>query len=97
MVSWPSLYIAALLWGVGDSSWNSSVSASVGVLFRDDNSAAFSNFQMWGTITVAITYASYSFLSGGLYCLFLLVFLIMGLWAAWKTNKVTEAIQQKVE
>lgn len=50
------LFVIAGLWGVADAVWQSQTSALYGVLFTDNNEAAFSNFRLWESTGFALFY-----------------------------------------
>ncbi|CAF4764066.1 unnamed protein product [Rotaria sp. Silwood1] len=50
------LFIIAGFWGVADAVWQSQTSALYGVLFTDNNEAAFSNYRLWESAGFAFFY-----------------------------------------
>jgi len=55
------VYILAALWGLGDAVWQTQINALYGVLFKNKEEAAFSNYRMWeslGFVIAFITQAS---------------------------------------
>ncbi|CAF3997254.1 unnamed protein product [Rotaria sp. Silwood1] len=44
------------LWGAADAVWQSQTSVLYGVLFTDNNEAAFSNYRLWGSAGFAFFY-----------------------------------------
>merc|ERR1712223_1169550 len=55
------VYILAALWGMGDAVWQTQINALYGVLFKNKEEAAFSNYRMWeslGFVIAFITQAS---------------------------------------
>ena len=43
----PVVYTLAALWGVSDAIWQAQINALYGVLFANDEEAAFSNYRLW--------------------------------------------------
>jgi hypothetical protein len=41
------VFILAALWGIGDAIWQTQINALYGVLFANDEEAAFSNYRLW--------------------------------------------------
>merc|ERR1719192_2973123 len=41
------LYVLAALWGIADAVWQTQINALYGVLFANDEEAAFSNYRLW--------------------------------------------------
>lgn len=46
----------ALLWGVSDSIWQTQVNSLYGVLFEQNQEAAFSNFRLWESLGFFVSY-----------------------------------------
>ena len=43
----PVVFVLAALWGVGDAIWQTQINALYGVLFSNEEEAAFSNYRLW--------------------------------------------------
>ena len=44
------LYVLAALWGTADAIWQTQINALYGVLFANDEEAAFSNYRLWESL-----------------------------------------------
>lgn len=50
------VYILAALWGLGDAVWQTQINALYGVLFKNKEEAAFSNYRMWESLGFVIAF-----------------------------------------
>lgn len=73
------LFIIAGLWGVADAVWQSQTSALYGVLFTDNNEAAFSNYRLWESAGFALFYILIPRIRTRTTLIILLVFLSIGI------------------
>ncbi|CAF1312934.1 unnamed protein product [Rotaria sordida] len=73
------LFIIAGLWGVADAVWQSQTSALYGVLFTDNNEAAFSNYRLWESVGFALFYILIPRIRTRITLIILLVFLSVGI------------------
>lgn len=73
------LFIIAGLWGVADAVWQSQTSALYGVLFTDNNEAAFSNYRLWESAGFALFYILIPRIRTRITLIILLVFLTVGI------------------
>ena len=46
----PVVYTLAVLWGVSDGIWQAQINALYGVLFANNEEAAFSNYKLWESL-----------------------------------------------
>ena len=46
----PVVYTLAALWGVSDAIWQAQINALYGVLFANNEEAAFSNYRLWESL-----------------------------------------------
>ncbi|XP_065055272.1 protein unc-93 homolog A-like isoform X3 [Rhopilema esculentum] len=53
----PMFFVAAAMWGVADSLWQTQVNAFYGYLFPDNQEAAFSNYRLWESLGFVIAFA----------------------------------------
>ena len=44
------VYVLAALWGTADAIWQTQINALYGVLFANDEEAAFSNYRLWESL-----------------------------------------------
>ena len=56
----PVVYALAVLWGVSDAIWQTQINALYGVLFANNEEAAFSNYRLWESLGFVFGYASNS-------------------------------------
>lgn len=73
------LFIIAGLWGMADAVWQSQMSALYGVLFTEDNEAAFSNCRLWESAGFALFYILIPRIRTRSTLIILLVFLTVGM------------------
>jgi len=52
----PALFVLAALWGVADAVWQTQINALYGVLFENDEEAAFSNYRLWESVGFIISF-----------------------------------------
>lgn len=50
------LNMIAMLWGISDSIWQTQVNSLYGVLFEQNQEAAFSNFRLWESLGFFVSY-----------------------------------------
>lgn len=87
------LFVIAGLWGVADAIWQSQTSALYGVLFTDNNEAAFSNFRLWESSGFALFFILIPRIRTQTTLIILLVFLSLGIIGysiaeyRWRTNE----------
>ena len=46
------VYVLAGLWGTADAIWQTQINALYGVLFANDEEAAFSNYRLWESLGI---------------------------------------------
>ena len=73
------LFILAGLWGVADAVWQSQTSALYGVLFTENNEAAFSNYRLWESTGFALFYILIPRIRTRITLIILLIFLSVGI------------------
>merc|ERR1711936_1566305 len=49
-------YILAAMWGISDAVWQTQINALYGVLFENDEEAAFSNYRLWESAGFILTF-----------------------------------------
>merc|ERR1739844_494290 len=49
-------YILAAMWGISDAVWQTQINALYGVLFENDEEAAFSNYRLWESLGFIFAY-----------------------------------------
>merc|ERR1712212_518182 len=54
----PVVYTLAVLWGVSDAIWQAQVNTLYGVLFANDEEAAFSNYRLWESMGFIFAFAT---------------------------------------
>ena len=54
----PVVYTLAVLWGVSDAIWQAQINALYGILFANNEEAAFSNYRLWESIGFIFGYAT---------------------------------------
>lgn len=54
--AWGLLIGCAALWGLGDASWNTQISAILGDLFSDNLDGAFANFKLWQSLLMGTAF-----------------------------------------
>eukprot|EP00397_Hematodinium_sp_SG-2012_P021074 GEMP01021748.1.p1 GENE.GEMP01021748.1~~GEMP01021748.1.p1 ORF type:complete len:488 (+),score=105.76 GEMP01021748.1:182-1645(+) len=105
------IYVLAGLWGFGDAVWQAQINAFYGVLFTNNEEAAFANYRLWESLGFLM-----AFVSGAMYggmCLlpklvFISVILVCGLGGAvvveiWEQQKAklkgaaAREMQEKIE
>jgi hypothetical protein len=90
------LFIIAGLWGVADAVWQSQTSALYGVLFTNNNEAAFSNYRLWESAGFALFYILIPRIRTRITLIILLVFLSVGISGyalveyRWRTSEEKE-------
>ena len=85
-------YLIPALWGIADSAWQTQVNSIYGVLFKDNQTPAFSNFRLWESLGFAISYAYSSYLCTSTKLYLLLVYLTFGMLGYY----LVELIEAKV-
>ena len=95
------LFVIAGLWGVADAVWQSQTSALYGVLFTDQNEAAFSNYRLWESAGFALFYILIPRIRTRSTLIILLVFLTVGIcgytlaeYRWWKSAKKDEEMKK---
>ena len=54
------VYILAALWGIGDAIWQTQINALYGVLFPNEEEAAFSNYRLWESLGFLLAFVTSS-------------------------------------
>lgn len=73
------LFILAGLWGLADAVWQTQINSFYGVLFVDNNEAAFSNYRLWESTGFVIFYIITPYIRIRLSLIILLNFLTIGM------------------
>jgi len=78
---WAPLLVCAAVWGFGDASWNTQISAILGELFPHSLNAAFANFKLFQSLLMGVAFLLGSILSSRpkLYLWLLVVFLVVSI------------------
>ncbi len=73
------LFILAGLWGLADAVWQTQINSFYGVLFVDNDEAAFSNYRLWESTGFVIFYIITPYIRIRLALIILLIFLTIGM------------------
>jgi predicted MFS family arabinose efflux permease len=73
------LYVLAALWGIADGIWQCEINAFYGILFPNNEEAAFSNYRLWESLGFVIAYVNTNYLCIDAKLYLLLAILILGM------------------
>jgi hypothetical protein len=73
------LFILAGSWGLADAVWQTQINALYGVLFTNNEEAAFSNHRLWQSIGFVIFYIITPHIRIRISLIILLIFLTLGM------------------
>ncbi|CAG7838482.1 unnamed protein product [Allacma fusca] len=73
------LYFLAALWGIADGIWQCEINAFYGILFPNNEEAAFSNYRLWESLGFVIAYVNTNFLCIDAKLYLLLAIIILGM------------------
>lgn len=73
------LFVIAGLWGLADAVWQTQINAFYGVLFVENDEAAFSNYRLWESIGFVIFYIITPYIRIRIALIILLIFLTLGM------------------
>jgi hypothetical protein len=73
------LFILAGLWGLADAVWQTQINAFYGVLFADNDEAAFSNYRLWESSGFVLFYIITPYIRIRTALIILLIFLTLGM------------------
>lgn len=73
------IYLILFMWGLADSIWQTQVNSLYGVLFNQNQEAAFSNFRLWESLGFFFSYFYSSMFCVSTKLYLLLVYLTLGL------------------
>jgi hypothetical protein len=73
------LFILAGLWGLADAVWQTQINAFYGVLFVQNDEAAFSNYRLWESIGFVLFYIITPHIRIRIALIILLIFLTLGM------------------
>jgi len=73
------LFILAGLWGLADAVWQTQINAFYGVLFVNNDEAAFSNYRLWESIGFVLFYIITPYIRIRIALMILLIFLSLGM------------------
>ena len=73
------LFVIAGLWGLADAVWQTQLNGFYGVLFVDNNEAAFSNYRLWESIGFVLFYIITPYIRLRIALIILLIFLTLGM------------------
>jgi MFS family permease len=73
------LFILAGLWGLADAAWQTQINAFYGVLFVNNDEAAFSNYRLWESIGFVLFYIITPYIRIRIALMILLIFLSLGM------------------
>ncbi|CAF2035479.1 unnamed protein product [Rotaria magnacalcarata] len=88
------LFVLAGLWGLADAVWQTQINAFYGVLFSNNDEAAFSNYRLWESIGFVIFYIITPYIRIRIALIILLIFLTLGMIGyglteyLWKIKKI---------
>ncbi len=80
------LFVLAGLWGIADAVWQAQINSFYGVLFVDNDAAAFSNYRLWESTGFVIFYIITPYIRLRLSLIILLIFLTLGMMGYGKTE-----------
>lgn len=72
-------FLIPALWGIADSAWQTQINSIYGVLFKENQNAAFSNFRLWESLGFAISYGYSNYFCTSTKLNLLLIFLTIGM------------------
>ncbi|CBY15916.1 unnamed protein product [Oikopleura dioica] len=73
------LFLFAIGWGICDAVWQCALNALYGVLFKEDQEAAFANYRLWESLGFCAAFAYGNALNSYVKLIICLVFLILGM------------------
>lgn len=73
------LFILAGLWGLADAVWQTQINAFYGVLFVENDEAAFSNYRLWESAGFVLFYIITPYIRIRIALIILLIFLSLGM------------------
>ncbi|XP_028401831.1 protein unc-93 homolog A-like [Dendronephthya gigantea] len=73
------VFLMAALWGYTDAVWQTQINALYGVLFHDNQEAAFSNYRLWESLGFVISFALSSFICVRVKIYILIAVLVIGM------------------
>lgn len=73
------LFVLAGLWGLADAVWQTQINAFYGVLFVENDEAAFSNYRLWESIGFVLFYIITPYIRVRIALIILLIFLTLGM------------------
>ncbi len=73
------LFVIAGLWGLADAVWQTQINAFYGVLFVENDEAAFSNYRLWESIGFVLFYIITPYIRIRIALIILLIFLTFGM------------------
>ena len=73
------LFILAGFWGLADAGWLTQTNALYGILFVDNNEAAFSNYRLWQSLGFVLFYILTPYIRIRISLIILLIFLTLGM------------------
>lgn len=73
------LFVIAGLWGLADAVWQTQINAFYGVLFVENDEAAFSNYRLWESLGFVLFYIITPYIRIRIALIILLIFLTLGM------------------
>ncbi|CAF2407648.1 unnamed protein product [Rotaria sp. Silwood2] len=73
------LFVLAGLWGLADAVWQTQINAFYGVLFANNDEAAFSNYRLWESLGFVLFYIITPYIRIRIALIILLIFLSLGM------------------
>jgi hypothetical protein len=73
------LFVLAGLWGLADAVWQTQINAFYGVLFVDNDEAAFSNYRLWESSGFVLFYIITPYIRIRIALIILIIFLTLGM------------------
>lgn len=73
------LFILAGLWGLSDAVWQTQINSFYGIIFIDQEEAAFSNYRLWESTGFVIFYIITPYIRIKLALIILVIFLTLGI------------------
>ncbi|XP_077988187.1 protein unc-93 homolog A-like [Glandiceps talaboti] len=69
----PIFFTIAAIWGLADAIWQTEITSVYGILFSDNQQAAYSNYRLWESIGFATSFAYSLFL-----CVYIKLYILVG-------------------
>ena len=91
-----ALFILAGLWGLADAVWQTQINSFYGILFVEQNEAAFSNYRLWESTGFVLFYIITPYIRIRTALIILLIFLTLGMMGYVTTENLLRKKKLKV-